>query len=113
MNWCNPPFSLLLRLIQLLASQPAVAATVVAPYWPAQPWFPELIAIAAEVVTLEPCHDMFLPGIMGSTPALGPPKWPILVCRIIPGLEPLRASSDLSSLELRAPRHPFPIPQLG
>ena len=53
-NYCNPPFSELSRLAQLLRDTGA-AAVVVAPFWPAQPWFQALSELAADSMLL-PAH---------------------------------------------------------
>jgi hypothetical protein len=83
-NWCNPPWGLLLQLVGFLQLSGA-AATVVAPYWPGQPWFGPLLEISSEFQVLEPSSDLFLPGRTGHLP-MGPPRWRVLVCRV-----PLRA----------------------
>lgn len=80
-NWCNPPWGLLSQLVQHLRLSGA-AATVVAPYWTAQPWFGPLLDLASEYRVLEPARDIFRPGHLGSTRAIGPPRWRVLVCRI-------------------------------
>jgi ribonuclease HI len=84
LNWCNPPWGLLLQLVSFLRMSGA-AATVVAPYWPGQPWFGPLLEISAEFQVLEPAPDLFLPGRTGHLP-MGPPRWQVMVCRV-----PLRA----------------------
>ncbi len=47
LNLCNPPWGLLEQLVSFLRFSGA-AATVVAPYWPRQPWFSPLLEISAE-----------------------------------------------------------------
>jgi len=88
LNWCNPPWGLLMQLVSFLQHSGA-AATVVAPYWPGQPWFGQLLEISAEFQVLEPSSDLFLPGRTGHLP-MGPPRWRVLVCRV-----PLRAPGTL------------------
>ncbi len=34
---------------------------VVAPYWPGQPWFREIISLAATIVVFEKSNNVFLP----------------------------------------------------
>ena len=46
-NFAFPPPTELPRLAQLLFERPGTACTVVAPYWPAQPWFQVLTEIAS------------------------------------------------------------------
>ena len=41
------------RVAQMLFEQPAVNATVVVPYWPAQSWFQQLLELAVSVETRE------------------------------------------------------------
>ena len=50
-NFVFPPPSELPRIAQLLYEQPAVSATVVAPFWPAQAWFQQLTELAVRVET--------------------------------------------------------------
>ena len=56
-NYAFPPASELPRVAQLLHEQPTVAATVVAPHWPAQPWF-QLLASIADNVETRPLADV-------------------------------------------------------
>ena len=41
-NFVNPPFCLTPRILQLVEKQ-GVMATLIAPWWPAQPWFCQLL----------------------------------------------------------------------
>ncbi len=50
-NWCHPPVRLLPQLAQHL-QRTGAAATVLAPHWPAQPWFAPLAALASDTVLL-------------------------------------------------------------
>lgn len=56
-NYVFPPPTLLPQIAQLLFERPGVAATVVAPYWPAQPWFQQLGELATHV-ELRRLHDV-------------------------------------------------------
>ena len=56
-NYAFPPPTLLPQIAQLLFERPGVAATVVAPYWPAQPWFQQLGELATHV-ELRRLHDV-------------------------------------------------------
>ena len=49
-NFVNPPFRLLTKVVQKIISSKA-KATVIAPWWPAQPWFKMLqkMAICAPI----------------------------------------------------------------
>ena len=48
-NYAFPPVAELPALAQLLYSQPSVRATVVAPHWPAQAWYQQLVEVASYV----------------------------------------------------------------
>ena len=72
-NFVNPPFRLLPDILRLIIRQKAVA-TVIAPYWPAMPWFrtiqrlstshpiklpqPKLICFPIQNTTPEPCRNL-------------------------------------------------------
>lgn len=83
LNWCNPPWSELNRLAQLLRETGA-SATVVAPHWPAQPWFQQLTALSAETVTLPPSPSLFSPGRLGGSGHVGSATWAITCFRVAP-----------------------------
>ena len=80
-NYCNPPWGLLGQLAAFLYETGA-PATVVAPHWPAQPWYPVLRAMAAEHVVLPARRGMFAPGALGSFTPIGPPSWPLALFRV-------------------------------
>ena len=47
--WINPPFVLMAKVTARLAvDRPPPGSIVIAPAWPAQPWFHQLIAMATE-----------------------------------------------------------------
>jgi len=81
-NWCNPPWSELDRLAQLLRETKA-AATVVVPHWPAQAWFQQLQEMACDSRSWQPQANLFCPGRLGSSEPVGPPSWPITCFRIL------------------------------
>ena len=66
-NFVFPPMSELPAVAQLLVSQPALQATVVAPHWPAQAWYQQLLE-AASYVELWPALEVcsLPPGLHGS-----------------------------------------------
>ena len=66
-NYCFPPVTELPALAQLLVSRPPLRATVVAPHWPAQAWYQQLLE-AASYVELWPVFDVCRPpsGLHGS-----------------------------------------------
>jgi hypothetical protein len=59
-------------------------ASIVVPFWSSQTWYPELLELADNIVYYAPELDMFLPGGIGSSRAVGPPRWGILVSHILP-----------------------------
>ena len=59
-NFVFPPVHEMAAVAQLLASDEALRATVVAPYWPAQPWFQQLQA-RAEVLEVWPLSQLAKP----------------------------------------------------
>lgn len=52
-NYAFPPISELPRVAQMLYEAPAVGATIVVPYWPAQAWFQQFLELAVSVETHE------------------------------------------------------------
>ena len=66
-NYAFPPMAELPALAQLLASQPLLRATVVAPHWPAQAWYQQLLE-ASSYVELWPALSVCTPpsGLHGS-----------------------------------------------
>jgi hypothetical protein len=66
-NYAFPPVAELPALAQYLASQPGMRATVVAPHWPAQAWYQQLVA-ASSYVELWPALSVATPpmGLHGS-----------------------------------------------
>ena len=56
----TPPWELLDDLAAKLRSLGA-AATVIAPYWPKQPWFAHLSFMSIETIDMPPSRDLFSP----------------------------------------------------
>ena len=81
LNWCNLPWSELSRLAQHLRESGA-AATVVAPHWPAQPWFQQLASLASESTTYAPSPGLFSPGRLGGAAHDGSTAWPVTCFRV-------------------------------
>ena len=79
-NFVNPPFSLIPRVLDVLQSQQATA-TLIAPWWPGQTWFPRLQRMAL-------CPPVRLPRsnlvwFRGRRPEpLKNPRWKMYVWRI-------------------------------
>ena len=88
-NWCNPPFSLIGRVLTHMRMQGAVG-TVIVPFWPKRPWWPLLeprAGLWAPFVTawwLFPnMQSVFLPGPdSGNTVGRGAPGWRVFALRV-------------------------------
>ena len=81
-NFVNPPFRLLGRVVQLLKQQKATA-TLVAPWWQAQPWFRELMNMSIAPPFRLPNHTAaFLPVGRRLPEPLNNRKWKIYVWRV-------------------------------
>ena len=81
-NFCFPPIHLLPRLAQLLRESGA-AATVVAPLWPAQPWFQQLQALASQFLNLGKVQQhLYCPGRLGAAVFAAQPRWSLAAFRI-------------------------------
>jgi hypothetical protein len=57
----HPPIILLTRCLQRITRE-NVRATIIAPKWPSQPWWPLLMNIAKKSTTLGRSEDILLPG---------------------------------------------------
>ena len=80
-NYCNPPIAELNRLAQLLRETGA-AATVLAPYWPAQPWFQALSELARATLFVPPAPALFCPGRLGRSASAAQLTWSVIAFRI-------------------------------
>lgn len=89
-NWCNPPWSLLPRLVAFLAQRPRVEAVVLAPDWPSAVWFPRLRRLATAEIRIEREEDMFLPGDPSLPARLPPPRWNLRAFHLTPGRQTWR-----------------------
>ena len=83
-NWCNPPWSLLPRLVQLLQGLPSVRATVLAPHWPGAVWYRPLRALSSDSWILPRSPALFLPGRGAQVPR-GTARWHVEAFRIDDG----------------------------
>jgi hypothetical protein len=52
-NWVNPPFRLIPQILTKLRANPS-ATTLIAPYWPTAPWFPQLLSLIEDLPVLIP-----------------------------------------------------------
>ena len=68
------------RLVSLLETLPSVRVMVLAPVWPAAPWFRRLRLLACETTLLPLTPDFFMAGRTGTS--LGPPRWRVMAARI-------------------------------
>jgi hypothetical protein len=82
-SWLNPPWGCIGRVLAKVRCEGAEASIVV-PFWSSQTWYPELLELADDIVYYAPEFDLFLPGDTGSSRAVGPPRWGILVAHILP-----------------------------
>jgi hypothetical protein len=82
-NYCNPPLTALATLAAKLRLSDAIA-TVLAPYWPNNPWFQDMYRLASHTPHFPPTRDLFLPGKLGTRAGVRPPRWSIVVFRVVP-----------------------------
>ena len=80
-SWLNPPWGCIGRVLAKVRCEGAEASVVV-PFWSSQSWYPDLLELADDIVYYAPEFDLFLPGDTGSSKAVGPPRWGILVAHI-------------------------------
>ena len=78
LNWLNPPWGTISRVLHKLDMEGA-AAILVVPYWTSQHWWPQLAQMATYAFYVEPSFDTFLPGDIGSRRAVGSPAWGVLL----------------------------------
>ena len=61
-----PPWSIIPRVLAKLRASRGTFVTLVAPYWPQRPWFPELLDLAvAPPVLLPGCPDLLFQPLSG------------------------------------------------
>ena len=88
-GWANPPFSLIFQVLHKIRLEGSTV-TLLAPFWPSQPWFPLLLSLLVEAPILLPripsqFNHPLLP--QGQTP-----QWLSLACRISGNASLLKAS---------------------
>ena len=81
LNWINPPWGLIGRVLRQIRMEGAGAILIV-PFWKSQYWWPVLMELADEARLYEPSRDLFLPGDKGSARGVGRPSWSVLAVRI-------------------------------
>ena len=86
-NWCNPPFSLIGRVLCKIMQDQAHGILII-PRWPAAWWWPMLVdghghfnSIVKDWVELPNAKDLFMPGIHMSTFDTGCPRWRVFALR--------------------------------
>jgi hypothetical protein len=81
-NYINPPFNQMSRILAKIAEDQATC-TVIAPIWPAQPWFQTLLKMSIDYPIKIPNQvDTFLPGSSGNIEPLSNPQWEVAAFRL-------------------------------
>ena len=99
-SWINPNWDDLEKVAQRLEMEPGAAATVVCPYFPVQPWFRRLAAMAERVLVLPFDQRWVLRPQQQRSEWLGPAEWSLALLAIParrPG--PTGSSPFLSRME--------------
>jgi hypothetical protein len=74
-GWANPPFNQIGRVISKVLKDKA-RITLIAPIWPTQAWFADLLMVLEDWPILLPnLQDLFLPGFLGNDLPLHNPYW--------------------------------------
>ena len=94
MNFANPPFRLLHRVLHLIQDQGA-QATVIAPWWPSQPWFKLLENMSIAIPIRLPNTHKAIRRLSGLPEPLRNKQWRIYAWRV----------SGLKNLHKMASRH--------
>ena len=81
-SWINPAWDDLERVAQRLEMEPGAAATVVCPYFPGQPWFRRLAAMAARVLVCPFDQRWVLRPQQQQCERLGPAQWSLALLAI-------------------------------
>jgi hypothetical protein len=80
--WANPPFALIGRVLQKVRAE-KTSVILVAPLWPAQPWFASLLAMLTDVPMLLPrSNNLFQHPILEKRNESMNPVWATAVWRI-------------------------------
>eukprot|EP00854_Cymbomonas_tetramitiformis_P012319 gene12319-biopygen12671 len=90
-NWCNPPFGLVGRLLEVLRRFSAVA-TIIIPYWTSRHWWPILCPDGQHFAPFvrdwrelprDTAEALFLPGAgRANERAVGPPNFRVMALRV-------------------------------
>ena len=76
-NWCHPDYNMVAQVLHHMKECKA-KGVILAPFWPARPWWPTFIegAQATRVITAQP--DLLLPGYNGNSEAVGTAHWDLI-----------------------------------
>ena len=99
-GWANPPFSLIFQVLHKVREEGSTV-TLLAPFWPSQPWFPLLMDMLVEAPVLLPrVQAQFRHPLLphGKTP-----QWLTLAWRISGSRSALKASSKRLSRRFSKP----------
>ncbi|KAK3263187.1 hypothetical protein CYMTET_27991 [Cymbomonas tetramitiformis] len=90
-NWCNPPFGMVGRLLEVLRRFSAVA-TIIVPYWTGRHWWPLICPDGQNFAPFirdwrelprDTAEALFLPGAgRANERAVGPPNFRVLALRV-------------------------------
>lgn len=78
-SYCNPPWSLLTKLVGFLSTLDRCHCLVVSPWWPRAAWFPPLARLAQQYMFLPPAPNLFAPASRFNRWGVGAPKWRVVV----------------------------------
>lgn len=78
----NPPFNQFGRILAKIRKE-RIRMTIIAPIWPNQPWFPDLLSMMIDYPILLPDQeDLYLPGFLGNQQPMGRARWRSIAARI-------------------------------
>jgi len=81
--WINPPYALLPRILNRILQFKVTQATIVAPLWPSQAWFPVLLGMSLEVFHLgsvDKCH--YAPTVSHQSKSSQIQSWQVAAFRV-------------------------------
>lgn len=78
--WANPPFNLIGPVVDKAVREGA-AVTLVAPYWPAQPWWPTAVRACSAMLRLPAAEGVFKYGHGDKASTATRPQWRVVVFR--------------------------------
>ena len=81
LGWANPPFPLIGRILQKV-EQERSTITLLAPLWPAQAWYPQLLSMLVEPPLLLPQVDDLFMQVEHNKMHHKSPRWLTLACKI-------------------------------